>query len=295
MTERSQRRAAERKAKKQAGKAAARQQPICVIQSQTRAMAQGQTDSEPLHPTQLDPVEESLVEISDTHARRREHELQDFLARIKPAPDSEISEAQLAANRANAQLSSGPTSTLGKSISSRNNLRHGLTQSDGELILLESESKDEYLASLASFQTEWKPKTATENDLVNRLACHQWLRRRALKLQARYVSQLDGEIMDLPNFTLYRRYESIHDRAYNKAFSDLLRLRALRVREQNGFESQRRKDEEHKYKIRTLKHRETIQELAVRTAEIKLALFERKLTLAKPANPAPMPETIVTS
>ena len=39
----------------------------------------------------------------------------------------EVSEARLAANRANAKHCKGPTSELGKSISRRNSLKHGLT------------------------------------------------------------------------------------------------------------------------------------------------------------------------
>jgi hypothetical protein len=56
-----------------------------------------------------------------------------------------------------------------------------------------------------------------ENGLVNRLVCHQWLRRRALKLQGLYVSLFDGQIIDLANFSLYHRYEVVHEHAYNKA------------------------------------------------------------------------------
>jgi hypothetical protein len=45
----------------------------------------------------------------------------------------EVSEARLAANRANSTRSSGPTSERGKSISRRNSIKHGLT---GEGIVL---------------------------------------------------------------------------------------------------------------------------------------------------------------
>jgi hypothetical protein len=201
-----------------------------------------------------------------------------------------ISEAQLNANRANAQFSTGPVTEAGKSVSARNNFRHGLTQSDGELVLLETESKDEYLTSLAAFRAEWNPATATENDLVNRMVCHQWLRRRALKLQSGFVSPTDGLITDIDNFSLYHRYEVVHDRAYNKALSDLIRLRSLRLREANGFESQRRKNEEHDHRMQAFKHRESLQQFAIATAEAKLALIQRKLEAVKPANSAPQPD-----
>src|ERR1700740_1108214 len=43
------------------------------------------------------------------------------------APIAAISEAKHGANRANAQLSTGPTTTSGKQIASQNSTRHGLT------------------------------------------------------------------------------------------------------------------------------------------------------------------------
>jgi len=45
----------------------------------------------------------------------------------KPQPANQISEARLAANQANAQLSTGPTSVTGKAASSLNALKTGLT------------------------------------------------------------------------------------------------------------------------------------------------------------------------
>jgi hypothetical protein len=193
--------------------------------------------------------------------------------------NNQISAAQLAANQANAQLSTGPSSEAGKAISSRNNLRHGLTQSEGELILLDSESPEEYARSLASFEAEWKPSTATEHDLVERLASRQWLRRRAMKLQTKFLAP-DGLITDEKQFALYRRYEVQHERAFNKALSDLIRLRGLRLREQNGFESQRRKDEIHAYKIKALKDRELRNRFAVLEAECRLTTAQSKVSQA---------------
>ena len=51
------------------------------------------------------------------------------------------SERQIAANRQNAKLSTGPTTADGKTASSRNAITHGLTASRG---LLPGESAEEY-------------------------------------------------------------------------------------------------------------------------------------------------------
>jgi len=57
--------------------------------------------------------------------------------------------AQLNANRADAQLSIGPTSETGKSISSKNALKTGLT---GRTVLLPTEDAALYESHLASFR-----------------------------------------------------------------------------------------------------------------------------------------------
>jgi hypothetical protein len=237
----------------------------------------------------LDPFEESSVEVSEYYARQRDLAAAEFAALLhsKDQPKKEISDAQLAANRANAQLSTGPTSAEGKAVSARNHFRHGLTQTEGDLILLESESKLEYSQSLAEFQAEWQPTTATERDLVERLASHQWLRRRALKLQKLYLAE-NGQILDYDQFALYRRYETSHERSYNKALADLIRVRALRLREQNGFESQQRKNAEQVFRIRTLENREKLQGLALRYAEIGIQRAEDKLQRLSPTLKPPL-------
>jgi hypothetical protein len=172
--------------------------------------------------------------------------------------------AQVEANRANAQHSTGPVSAAGKAIASRNNTRHGLTgDTEAETFrVLGNESQTAYDNVRAAFRAEWKPETATEHDLVNRLVMHQWLRRRALRLQDALFDSQTGEITDLKKFELYRRYETAHERGFNKAFADLLRLRSFQFRQQNGFESQRRKNEEHEFKMQRLKNQEELKQAA---------------------------------
>lgn len=182
------------------------------------------------------------------------------LPALLPAAPS-VSAAQLQANRANAQFSTGPLSSQGKAISSRNNTRHGLAGGpDGEsFLVLLTESQTAYDQSLADFRAEWKPVTATERDLVNRMVMHQWLSRRALRLQETLFDPESGEITDVKKFELYRRYEGAHERGFNKAFADIQRLRSFQLRQQNGFESQSRKNEEHQFKIRRLQRQEDLQ------------------------------------
>jgi len=215
--------------------------------------------------------------------------------RLAKKANKEISQAQLAANQANSQLSTGPSSPEGKAISSQNNFRHGLTQTEGDLTFLEGESKETYAKNLAGFQKEWNPTTETEHDLVQRLATRQWLRRRAFRLQQQFIAP-DGTITDQKQFALYNRYETQHERAYNKALSDLMRLKSLRLREQNGFESQKRKDEIHTYKIKALKDREYRNQLANLEREARLTLAQAKLNRQHLMEVAPIiPESVINA
>jgi hypothetical protein len=83
------------------------------------------------------------------------------------------SEAQIAANRANAQLSTGPTTEEGKAISARNNTRHGLAgDSDADNFrVLVTEKQSHYDQRLAGFRHEWKPSPPPNKILSTVWSC----------------------------------------------------------------------------------------------------------------------------
>jgi hypothetical protein len=72
---------------------------------------------------------------------------------------SEISEAQLAANRANAAHSMGPRTEEGQKRSSLNAMKHGLT---GRTVLLPREKKQDYDAFSQEMFNELKPANPME-------------------------------------------------------------------------------------------------------------------------------------
>jgi hypothetical protein len=79
---------------------------------------------------------------------------------------------------------------------------------------------------------------------TSRPALHFWLRRRALDLQETCFDG-DGQVFDEKRFTLYLRYQTTHERGFNKALNDLLKLRAEKHKQQIGFVSQKRLQETH--------------------------------------------------
>jgi hypothetical protein len=151
-------------------------------------------------------------------------------------------ESQVQANRENAKLSSGPKSEAGKAISALNNTRHGLT---GAFRVLPTESQPDFDQLLATLREEHNPETFTETTLVEAMAQHHWLRRRALSLESACYDPATGAITDEKQLALYLRYQTTHERGFHKALNDLLKLRAAKRKDQIGFESQQRKQEEH--------------------------------------------------
>jgi hypothetical protein len=191
-------------------------------------------------------------------------------------------EAQIAANRANAQLSTGPKSEEGKAASSKNNLRHGFT---GAFMILPWEKKEEFEALLAGLCAEHQPATITETLLVEKMAQSWWLSQRAIKLQqiSCFHEETDSSERE-KQLALYLRYQTTHDRAFHKALNDLLKLRsekrkarldeaALCQRAEDskiGFESQQRKQAEDVRKQAAEKRRQELHKWKVLLAEAEV-------------------------
>jgi len=154
-------------------------------------------------------------------------------------------ESQIEANRENAKLSTGPKTEAGKSIAALNNTRHGLA---GAFRVLATESQSDFDALLAALREEHQPDTITETALVESMAQHHWLRRRALSLESSCYDPATGAIVNEKQLTLYLRYQTTHERAFHTALNDLLKLRSAKRKQQIGFESQQRKQEQHEMK-----------------------------------------------
>ena len=162
----------------------------------------------------------------------------------QPSPANATSLAQLTANRANAQYSTGSKTEAGRATSSQNRTTHGLARHNGAFQLLPTEDPNGFEALLAALTAEHEPATETESILVSTMAESHWLANRALHLQNSCFDQSTGQIADPKTFSLYLRYQTTHSRAFHKSLNDLVKLRAERRKEQNGFEAHTRKEEE---------------------------------------------------
>ena len=133
--------------------------------------------------------------------------------------------AQIIANQANAQNSTGPKTEAGKSASSQNNFRHGLS---GAFLIQKWENADEYDELLNGLRAEHQPASPTEALLVERMAQHWWLGQRALRIQDLCFADQSPMLQsgNEKEFALYLRYQTTHERAFSKCLNDFTKLRA---------------------------------------------------------------------
>jgi len=140
---------------------------------------------------------------------------------------------QIAANRANARLSTGPRTADGKARSAPNNLRHGLAS--GRLII-SGENPADFDELVEGLRAEYNPATPTEDHLILRMAQHFWLSQRAIRLQN--DAFLAGYTPD--KLALLLRYQTSNDRGYHQCLATLLKLKGIGQNRKIGFESQNR-------------------------------------------------------
>jgi hypothetical protein len=88
---------------------------------------------------------------------------------------------RIAANRRNAQLSTGSQTQDGKSRSRRNATRHGLT---AETVIDALEDADDYAAFELAVTSDYDARTAVARELVLRLASLLWRLRRATAIES---------------------------------------------------------------------------------------------------------------
>jgi len=144
---------------------------------------------------------------------------------------------QLAANRANAQKSSGPKTPEGKAKSSLNAVSHGFTAATD---FLRGEKPEDFHGLHADLVAEFQPATHVEQILVEKMVHNQWLSLRAIRLQSEALTfrmkHLFGSTP--PDLGLLIRYQTAADRAFHKAHAELLKAQKERKNSEIGFVSE---------------------------------------------------------
>jgi hypothetical protein len=152
-------------------------------------------------------------------------------------------QAQLAANRANAQQSTGPRSVEGKSVSRFNALKHGV---DAASPVIPGEDPAEYQELAAEYQRRFQPETPDERYHVQTMIDSDWQKRRLGRLETECYEVLDTEAPGMslaaailsasPAAKLLARTQrqlAGHQRAWYRAYTEL-RLQREREEDDDG-------------------------------------------------------------
>src|SRR5579875_794986 len=187
---------------------------------------------------------------------------------------------QIAANRRNAQKSTGPKSVETKAKVSQNPTKHGLCAKFR--VLEEVEKQENFDAFLNQLMEDEQPVGQAEIELVVKMAEHTWLSKRALRLQNNCFS-LEPKTPDqaknretpvaveLTYLEHYMRYHAAHDRAYQRASAELQKRKKARQLAEIGFASQKRAEAEESRKAEKHRARMAIANLRKQREEIKLS------------------------
>ncbi len=147
------------------------------------------------------------------------------------------------ASRANGARSRGPITPAGKRNSSQNAIRHGLL---AKCLLLENESRKGFDSLLAQFVARFAPADGVELGLIEDMFSAFWRQRRAWAIKTRIMdTALSREPPDHdqltrlsdaftavsvhPQLELMHRYETRLHRIFQRALSNLVRMRAFTV------------------------------------------------------------------
>src|SRR5579884_3718204 len=164
------------------------------------------------------PPCDSRIVIMSARQARKARRAAEREARKLAEKQQPISEAKLAANRANAEKSTGPKSEEGKSRSSRNSFKHGLYSKQ---LVLPGEDPAELDRLKADLRAEHQPANETEEILVNELAEQYWRLRRARRLE---VELLSSDDIVLSRLAAIQRMMSSAERGFHKALATLHQL-----------------------------------------------------------------------
>ena len=223
---RNERRAAERRAAKLARKAAQKAIPAAVDEETQTPVAS------------CDPLTEEFTSSA-------------ALASDSPEPKPTISEAKLAANRANAQKSTGPRSDEAKAVTRHNAVRHGLT---GQAVLLPTDDAVRYQALCDAYQKELKPVGAFETILVQAIVDHDWRLARIPVLEASFYALGEFELADekIPMHLLEAHIHIAYEKHFRNLYlqqNRLTRYRAKDLAELKALQQARLEEEKKNYEL----------------------------------------------
>jgi hypothetical protein len=143
------------------------------------------------------------------------------------------SQAQIDANRRNAQSSTGPRTPEGKAAVASNALKHGLRVNIFKQPMTDPENFDQALADLVA---EHQPQTPSEEIYVERMAlCLNKLAfLEGMQNECLFGGAHQYDLNEHQAMNIYWSQENRLERAYDRAFDRLRTLQKERLRAQAG-------------------------------------------------------------
>jgi len=138
-----------------------------------------------------------------------------------------ISPAQLAANAANAQHSTGPRTPEGQARSSQNARTHGLTARD---LVIAPDEREEFEELLNDYQASVQPQDAAQQSVFELLVGAAWNLRRIRRMEVRACSDttLTAEKLEKDLDRLVR-YKTCIERTFHRSLKELKALQTNAV------------------------------------------------------------------
>ena len=137
------------------------------------------------------------------------------------------SSAQIEANRANAQKSTGPTSAEGRAASSRNSVSHGLNASPNTLFASDTEAQNNFAQHIQKLRKECLPEGTLEEETFRRyaFATFQINRAQALELQSqdRWINEPNNDTW-FSQMERFIKLGALQERRADKALNELRKL-----------------------------------------------------------------------
>jgi hypothetical protein len=182
-------------------------------------------------------------------------------------------EAQINANRRNAQKSTGPTSPEGKARSSLNALKSGI---DAWSHIIPGEDPAELEARTAAFMLHFHPADPNQLSLVDTLISAEWIQRRLRRIEAQLwnyqVECLDKNLSHADFIDASIQHNSPLGHAFQDALDPFTRL-------------QRRIDATNRMYLGT---RKALQDLQAAAAAQPEPLSQPETPLPEPSSPMPI-------
>ena len=140
-----------------------------------------------------------------------------------------VSENKIEANRENAKKSTGPRTAEGKSRSSRNATRHGLTS---QRLIVRDDEQDEFFNFHKQLRQRIKPVGATEEEVFRQLLRSAWNLRRIERLEDELFDGSEDPLGD-PDLDARMdrlgKYQVRYERSFYRSIRELRRLQTDRV------------------------------------------------------------------